>query len=183
MTSQVSWESKVRFEKVYKVHKVCYAGTPDEKEKEFLRHTKSKKGAPFVSEHEIQDVMKRKAKMKIKACIRRGGKARDIPLAPIPDADTKVCHINVRGLLFCPEKRMYFSRDEQSAKAIAGLRIIELSGKGRPTHFRRTNKRRPETETNVMPEERGDSNIGDSSSGGVEYDRAKGNLPVHLATE
>ena len=41
-----------------------------------------------------------------------------------------------RGLLFSPELRMYFARDEASAEAIAGLRCIELSGKGRPTCFR-----------------------------------------------
>lgn len=164
MTSQVSWESKVRFEKVYKV----FVG-----EKEFLHHTTDKKGAPFVSDSEnVQDVINRKAKMKIKACIRRGGKARDVPLAPIPGADAKeeasknVRHINVRGLLFCPERRMYFSRDEQSAEAIAGLRIIEMMGKGRPSLFRRTNQRRPETTTLASSEERGDSNIGDSSVGG-----------------
>jgi hypothetical protein len=47
-----------------------------------------------------------------------------------------------RGLRFCPERRMFYDRDESSAVAIAGLRRLELLGFGRPTAFRsnRANK-------------------------------------------
>ena len=72
-----------------------------------------------------------------------------MPLAPIASADAKdaqkIRHVEVRGLLFCPEKRMYFDRDESSARAIAGLRCIKLQGLGRPTAFRRPVNPTPKT--------------------------------------
>ena len=36
---------------------------------------------------------------------------------------------------------MFFDRDERSARAIAGLRCIKLSGRGRPSAFRRKGQR------------------------------------------
>ena len=41
----------------------------------------------------------------------------------------------VRGLRFCPERRLYLDRDRESAVAIARLRTLELLGKPRPAPF------------------------------------------------
>jgi len=41
----------------------------------------------------------------------------------------------VRGLRFCPERRLYLDRDRESAVAIARLRTLELQGKPRPAPF------------------------------------------------
>ena len=87
-----------------------------------------------------------------KARLRRGGTAdpRASSHAPAPTVLTartrvrKLRYPEVRGLRFCPERRMFYDRDEASAEAIAGLRILELQGHGRPTAFRRRTKRQIE---------------------------------------
>jgi hypothetical protein len=43
----------------------------------------------------------------------------------------------VRGLRFCPERRMFLARDVEAATAIARLRLLELSGRSRPRPFMR----------------------------------------------
>jgi hypothetical protein len=128
-TSKMSWYSRKAYDKVYKKY--------DRAGKEFLHHIAGK-GAPFVGKHEdIEFVLKKRAENKLKAKIRKGGVLTllQVPLAPRDAKMTR--HIDVRGLLFCPERRMFFDRDGESARAIAGLRCIRLSGRGRPSAFRR----------------------------------------------
>ena len=132
-TSKMSWFNGNAYEKVYKKY--------DTTGKEFLYHTAGK-GAPFVKkEEDLEGVLKKRAENKIKASMRRGGRGFNVPLAPTSIADARDAkmtrHIDVRGLLFCPERRMFFARDDESARAIAGLRCIRLSGLGRPSAFRR----------------------------------------------
>jgi len=132
-TSQTCWYTGKKYEKVYKKY--------DAVGKEFLHHTTSK-DAPLVGANEdVEAVLKKKAEQKAKASKRRGGDGATVPLAPISSADARDAsmtrHIAVRGLLFCPESRMFFARDDESARAIAGLRCIRLAGLGRPSAFRR----------------------------------------------
>jgi len=145
-TSKVSWETGKNWEKVYKTHKA--------NGKEYLQHT-ANKYSPIVNTVDLEQVQKRRLAMKAKSVKWRGGGTNSCtfgeagvkePTAPkiYEKNDTrdarKVRHIDVRGLLFCPERRMYFDRDEQSARAIAGLRCIKLAGLGRPTAFRKQKK-------------------------------------------
>ena len=44
----------------------------------------------------------------------------------------------VRGLRFCPEKRLYLDRDRESAITIARLRTQALLGRKRPAPFHRS---------------------------------------------
>ena len=145
-TSQTCWYTGKKYEKVYKKY--------DAAGKEFLHHT-TNKDAPLVGANEdVEAVLKKRAEQKAKASKRRGGDGTTVPLAPILSADARdvankvglpqrscgtsmTRHIAVRGLLFCPESRMFFARDDESARAIAGLRCIRLAGLGRPSAFRR----------------------------------------------
>jgi hypothetical protein len=126
----MSWYTGKAYEIVYKKY--------DSAGKEFLFHTSGKR-APLVGKNEDVDaVLKKIAELKAKANIRKGGVGALASLAPTETTDArKTHHISVRGLLFCPEKRMFFDRDQSSARAIAGLRCIKLSGLGRPSAFRR----------------------------------------------
>jgi hypothetical protein len=45
--------------------------------------------------------------------------------------------IEVRGLRFSPERRLFLNRDEHAAVTIARLHVMELSGLGRPRPFAR----------------------------------------------
>ena len=106
-----------------------------------MHHT-TNKDAPLVGANEdVEAVLKKRAEQKAKMSKRRGGDGVTVPLAPILSADARDAsmtrHIAVRGLLFCPESRMFFARDDESARAIAGLRCIRLAGLGRPSAFRR----------------------------------------------
>ena len=148
-TSKMCWYTGKAYEKVYKVYE-----THGDKEKEFLRHTTGKQ-APVVGVNEdVEAVLKKRAEQKCKVGAfganwprsgqtskRRGGDGAAVPVAPISSADARDAkvtrHIDVRGLLFCPENRMFFVRDDESARAIAGLRCIRLAGLGRPSAFRR----------------------------------------------
>ena len=130
-TSQICWYTKNAYEKVYKKY--------DADGKEFLHHTTGKR-APVVKDNENEAfVLSKRADNKLKAKKQRGGGGLIVPLAPPESAKDaqKTRHIDVRGLLFCQERRMFFNRDNESARAIAGLRCIRLSGLGRPTAFRR----------------------------------------------
>ena len=43
-------------------------------------------------------------------------------------APLRIRYAVCRGLLFCPEKSMYYDLDGASAQAIAGLRVLKLKG-------------------------------------------------------
>ena len=47
----------------------------------------------------------------------------------------------VRGLRFCPERRLFLNRDREAAVCIARLRTVELQGRGRPSPFCRSSIR------------------------------------------
>lgn len=47
----------------------------------------------------------------------------------------KIRYPEVRGLRFCPERRIFLDRDRESAVAIARLRTLELQGQKRPAPF------------------------------------------------
>ena len=122
-TTKVYWATKRNFEKVYK-------RTVDGKE--HLFHTPDKR-APFAVAEDVEAVKQARLQLKEKAKRRRGG------TTGVPERverEEGVRYIDVRGLQFSPEKRMFFGRDEASAWAIAGLRCLELNGLGRPTCFR-----------------------------------------------
>jgi hypothetical protein len=164
-TSKMCWETGKAYEKVYKVH--------DVDGKEYLKHTKYK-CAPLVNANDIQAVSERKLKNKLKGVIRRGGgvpgpdnngfggeggivelRSSKTIFDGVKDA-RGVHHIEVRGLLFCQENSMFFSRDERSAHAIAGLRCIKLSGLGRPSSFRRKVQKKNESGQSLAVVETGE---------------------------
>jgi hypothetical protein len=131
-TSKKCWMTRgTLYEKVYKTY--------DAAGKEFLQHTAARY-APYVPEPEVEFEKKKAQDKKDKAKRRRGGGNCNVPLAPptrVEEEEKKerIRHSVCRGLLFCPETSMYYDRDESSARAIAGLRVLKLRGLGRPTAF------------------------------------------------
>jgi hypothetical protein len=139
-TTAVSFATGKPTEAVYK----RYVGVG--KNSERLHHSKAKR-PPEVSlddpgAAEVQAVLKRAA---AKAKHRRGGSSAVSELRWSPEQREMVAREEkkevlrfpaCRGLRFCPERRMFYDRDEASAEAIAGLRRLELEGFGRPTAFR-----------------------------------------------
>jgi hypothetical protein len=132
-TSKKCWTTRGNlYEKVYKTY--------DGNGKEFLHHT-SARYTPYVPEPEVE-VEERKAQEKKAMAKRRRGGSNCTPLAPETRVEQeekkkRIRHAVCRGLLFCPETSMYCDRDESSARAIAGLRVLKLRGLGRPNAFRR----------------------------------------------
>ena len=155
--------------------KICYkTGTPYEKVfkrfidgKETLDHTAAK-SPPKIEPADKIFVEKIRTSIKEKGNKRRGGNGVVVKAPRFPEvalneimlkrkeyreARYDVC----RGLLFSPELRMYFARDEASAEAIAGLRCIELSGKGRPTFF---SKKKPALQSSPALQSATNSSLG-----------------------
>jgi hypothetical protein len=132
-TSKICFETKRTYEKVYKTY--------DERGIESLSHTTSRK-LPLVPQDRVVAFNALRQAIKEKNKRRRGGDAIVPPTAALSVgevavlAEEKTRFIESRGLLFCPERRMYYDRDGASARAIAGLRCIKLRGLGRPTVFR-----------------------------------------------
>jgi hypothetical protein len=126
-TSKTEWATKRAYEKVYK-------RTVDGKE--HLFHTPNKR-APFAAPEDVEAVKRDRELLKEKAKRRRGGTT-GVPERANEWAEREegVRYIDVRGLQFSTETRMFFGRDASSARAIAGLRCLELKGLGRPTCFR-----------------------------------------------
>jgi hypothetical protein len=141
-TSAVSWNTGKAYETVYK----RYDG-PGNRER--LCH-KPGKGAPLVAEDAADAAATKDVGVLTAAAAkrRRGGSGDPRVASHAPShADGGVERTRMkprypvcRGLLFCPERRMFYDRDEASAVAIAGLRRLELQGFGRPTAFRHKRK-------------------------------------------
>ena len=114
------------YEKVYKTY--------DANGKEFLQHTMARQ-PPFVPPTDVEAEERRALEKKDKAKRRRGGMGVEAPSAPETRADEeektkRIRYAVCRGLLFCPEKSMYYDRDGAS---VAGLRVLKLKGLGRPS--------------------------------------------------
>ena len=138
-TSKKCWLTKgTLYEKVYKTY--------DANGKEFLQHTRARQ-PPFVPLADVEAEEMRVLERKDKSRRRRGGESVAAPVAPPDIAEDeeedddegkkRIRYAVCRGLLFCPEKSMYYDRDGASAHAIAGLRVLKLKGLGRPSAFRR----------------------------------------------
>ena len=128
-TSKKSWETQKPYEIVFKRPR---GG------KEVLDHTSSRR-TPFVTEADAAEVTASVQRARSKAQRRRGGTGIVRPPKGVRSGrekdKKKARYMECRGLRFCPERRMYFDRDEASARAIAGLRCLELMGLGRPRAF------------------------------------------------
>ncbi len=108
--------------------------------------------APFAEEGlEYYRTFHEKMRLRERALRRRGGgeggeggnwesEHIEQPQARLRREKEMMRHIEVRGLRFCPECRSFHDRDASSARSIAGLRCLELSGKGRPLAFCPTTK-------------------------------------------
>lgn len=141
-TTQTSWETRKPKEMVFK--RFSMDG------KEWLDHCSGKR-SPFVKDEDKSMVEAANTVAAVKARLRRGGSSSGLDPAINPATglrrdrddhqqqtkkrDTRLRYPECRGLRFCPERRMYFDRDEASARAIAGLRCLALQGKGRPSAF------------------------------------------------
>lgn len=88
---------------------------------------------PLVSPEDKEAVLREMERLRLKAKLRRGGALRQQESKD--NKDNKIRYIECRGLRFCPERRMFFDRDESSGLAIAGLRCLTLKGLGRPSIF------------------------------------------------
>ena len=126
-TTKVNWNTGRKYEKVFKTY------GPDGKES--LVHTAAKM-TPRVTGDDSRHVRACRERASAKAVRRRGGQGRDVARRSGKEGSYPVC----RGLQFCTERRMFFDRDESSARAIAGLRCLERNGLGRPAAFRPSKK-------------------------------------------
>ena len=142
LTTQVAWETKERKEIVYKRYDSA-KGT------EILCHT-SRKCAPEVAPDERYLLQRLRQSVIEKNKRRRGGStgAPDRLEGWKTGGKEEGCsrYPECRGLRFCPKRRMYYDRDEGSARAIAGLRCLRLQGLGRPSCF----SHRPHQESQVV---------------------------------
>ena len=68
------------------------------------------------------------------------GSKEETTASPEEEEISNCAYPMVKGLLFCPEKSIYLSRDEKAAQAIARLCTTELLGKPRPAPFHRSFK-------------------------------------------
>jgi hypothetical protein len=143
-TSKICYETKRQYEKVYKDYVFSDFAAAVEGEVrgvEYLQHTNSRK-LPVVPPDKVVAFNALRQAIKEKNKRRRGGNTIVPPTAALSVgelavlAEEKTRFIESRGLLFCPERRMFYDRDGASARAIAGLRCIKLRGLGRPTVFR-----------------------------------------------
>lgn len=85
-----------------------------------------------------------------KGCLRRGGimgsagtfcpETGRYSSSTHTQRDKDLTFTMLRGLKYCPVQHMYLARDEESGRAIAGLKVLELQGFGRPTAFRHKKK-------------------------------------------
>jgi hypothetical protein len=132
-TSKVSWDTKQRFEAAYKRYKNTRGAVV-----EILDHT-SQKYMPFVRDQEIATIIDVRAQLREKNARRRGKHKiteEDVATKIAEDTENnKLRYTECRGLRFCTERRMYYDRDVASARAIAGLRCLEMRGLRRPSIF------------------------------------------------
>jgi hypothetical protein len=172
-TSAVGWQTRKRYENVYK----RFDG-PGNAER--LCHTTAKYG-PVIGDGTSgrrKDLAATKAVLQdtgAKAVRRRGGAlcggdGHRSDGASDEDEEKKkrkkqpLRYPMVRGLRFCPERRMFYDRDEASAIAIGGLRRLEMEGKGRPTAFRCKSQDKTQINGSSMMPARAE----DAASDGVE---------------
>ena len=123
-TTKVSWYTGETKEKVY-TKPIIVKG----KLESHLHHTSSKY-IPKVKEEEM-NAYKLDQKRRFVEKKRRKGAVVDGE----PPVWEEPRHTEVRGLRFCTKTRKFTDRDYSAARAIAGLRQLELLGKGRPTAF------------------------------------------------
>jgi hypothetical protein len=129
-TSAVSWQSGVKFDKVYRTVE------PDGK----TTAVRSYKGkyAPSIPDEEKQGVQKWQDRIANRAKKRRGG---SVPVEACREEWStyrRQTYPEVRGLRFCPEMRKFVDRDVAAAGTIARLRVHSLLGLARPVPFART---------------------------------------------
>ena len=123
-TTKMSWYTGEEKEKVY-----CKPVLVNDKLELHLHHTNSKY-LPKVRQDEMKAFeMDQERRFKDKQR-RKGATAEGEP--PVWEEPR---HTEVRGLRFCKKTRKFTDRDYAAARAIAGLRQLELLGKGRPTAF------------------------------------------------
>jgi hypothetical protein len=148
-STAVSWETGLRKDAVYKKveSKETYF-TDDGKERTrfvcTLGHT-AEKCMPLVSESKralVQEYVDHfKRKRRVQRCGGVEPKECDVKHEETPKEEAYALRYpEVRGLRFCPERRIYLNRDAKAAEVIGRLRTTELMGKARPLQFHRSFK-------------------------------------------
>ena len=143
-TSAISWHTGKAYESVYKRYNLRGG-------RESLHHVATKQMPEILEDAADGATTKAAVEAVAEAAKRRRGGSggpRTASHAAAPSAaeveETKKMKLRYpacRGLRFCPERRMFYDRDEASAIAIAGLRRLELQGFGRPSAFRCKSKK------------------------------------------
>ena len=135
-TTKVSWDTQLDKEKVYIKPRL-----DGKKLLLDLYHTNAKY-LPKVRDDEMPAF---KADQERRFRLRR--KQREATGEREPKIPDEPRHTEVRGLRFCTRKRIFLDRDVTAARAIAGLRKLEMEGKGRPARFStQKNSREPSGE-------------------------------------
>jgi hypothetical protein len=138
-TTKVSFDTQKVKLKVYKHFKL----DEDGQLKEYLMAT-SGDYTPLVEDCDLPAFKAARRVVSAKALYRKRGdpfsERQRLKTERREDPSWKPRHMECRGLRFCTETRMFYDRDEASARAIAGLRCIKLLGLGRPTVFSRGKK-------------------------------------------
>ncbi len=142
-TTLVGWETGKAKEAVYRLpgERPLTAGKGLTHSLVQLGHIPCKHKMPTVCKRDIGAVKTFREEQRKALKLRRGGRPFEASGAKeeknSKDAER---YPEVRGLRFCPERRLYLDRDRESAVAIARLRTLELLGKLRPSPFHRSFK-------------------------------------------
>ena len=126
-TTLISWDTQLKKERVYAKQKVEH-----DKIKSHLFHTESDY-MPKVKRNDMSDfhaVTNFKHKRKKR---KKGEKDEEDE----EKEEKEPRYVEIRGLRYCTSTHTYLDRDYTAARAIAGLRTLELQGKGRPDKFSR----------------------------------------------
>ena len=135
-TTKVSWDTQLDKEKVYIKPRL-----DGKKLLLDLYHTNAK----YLPRVKVEEMPAFKADQERRFRLRR--KQREATGEGEPKIPDEPRHTEVRGLRFCTRKRIYLDRDVTAARAIAGLRKLEMEGKGRPERFStKKNSREPSGE-------------------------------------
>ena len=136
-STKVSWETK-------KTKELTYIGVKEGKA--VLSHSKGKRPPTVKEEYkaivtrmleESKERGKRRRSWNTGSKMSGGGNFEWKKADKKKKKEEEMRYIECRGLRFCPEMRKHYDRDASSARAIAGLRCLNLKGLGRPTVFTR----------------------------------------------
>ena len=157
-TTKVSWTTGESKERVYTIPRIDKSG----KLRLDLFHTNFRY-MPRVKPAEREAFERDRLRIHYDKARRKGGKAAELPPTSNPEEQR---HSEIRGVRFCTKTLMYLDRDYTAARAIAGLRCLEIEEKGRPAAFLPQKKKPTDPGESNICEEPMSSNICDNEPTG-----------------